>query len=160
MTPSKKEYKSSKNTKNTQFSYIFFRYLQILFLVTVPDSEIRYKWSGDNPFQFNQALSLPDFEFDQNDIKLSTCHKKYESGTYSQSCPKHYDSEFAILLRLPYVYVLRISRNFRKNTIKHNSTHSPTITFCDDFTNKKFSKKRLKTQLNIPGLLHFFDIFL
>ena len=58
---------------------------------TVPDSEIRYKWSGDNPFQFNQALSLPDFKFDKNDMKLSTCHKKYESGTYSQDCPKQYD---------------------------------------------------------------------
>ena len=44
---------------------------------------MRYSWSDVDPFQFNEKLSLPDFDFNKKDIKLSSCDKTYESGTYS-----------------------------------------------------------------------------
>ena len=41
-----------------------------LFLVANSDRDIKFLWSENNPFQFNDALSLPDFEFDRNAIVL------------------------------------------------------------------------------------------
>lgn len=50
---------------------------------TRPDTEIRFLWSKVAPFQFNENLSLPDFQFNRDDIQLSRCDKKYETGTFT-----------------------------------------------------------------------------
>ena len=51
---------------------------------TMPDNDVKLEWSRVNPFQFNQNLSLPDFEFDRDNVELKRCDKSYETGTYSR----------------------------------------------------------------------------
>ena len=40
------------------------------FSVANSDRDIKFLWSENDPFQFNEALSLPDFQFDKNAIVL------------------------------------------------------------------------------------------
>ena len=47
------------------------------------ERDIKFLWSETDPFQFNEALSLPDFQFDKDDIILSRCDTTYESGTFT-----------------------------------------------------------------------------
>ena len=47
------------------------------------ERDIKFLWSEVDPFQFNEALSLPDFQFDKEDITLSRCDTTYETGTFT-----------------------------------------------------------------------------
>ena len=58
------EYKKSKLYK------YWNKIATIIFLVANSDRDIKFLWSENDPFQFNEALSLPDFQFDKNAIVL------------------------------------------------------------------------------------------
>ena len=47
------------------------------------ERDIKFLWSEVDPFQFNEALSLPDFQFEKEDITLSRCDTTYETGTFT-----------------------------------------------------------------------------